>query len=230
VLFLQNHDQVGNRAFGERLNRLAHPQALAAATALLLLSPQIPLLFMGEEWGATAPFLFFTDHNAELAPLVRDGRRREFARFAAFADEAQRERIPDPNAEATFTASFPDPAEAAEQPHAAILDLHRALLRLRHQHIVPHLPGTVSLGASVLGDAAVLARWRLGNGSTLTLAINLADGPVAAAIGGTVLFETTAGASGAVAQGELPLRCTVAWLDPQHPMDEPGGKMPRDLG
>jgi len=194
------------------------------------LSPQIPLLFMGEEWGATAPFLFFTDHNAELAPLVRDGRRREFARFAAFADEVQRERIPDPNAEWTFTASFPNPAEAAEQPHAAILGLHRTLLRLRHQHIVPHLPGAMSLGASVLGDAAVLARWRLGNGSVLTLAINLADRPVPLAIAGTVLFEAVAGAAGAVAQGELPPCCTVAWLDTPNPVDLPDGPMPRDLG
>ena len=88
------------------------PQALAAATALLLLSPQIPMLFMGEEWGATAPFLFFTDHNAELAPLVTAGRRREFAKFAAFQDPAKRERIPDPNAEGTFRDSIPDPAEA----------------------------------------------------------------------------------------------------------------------
>lgn len=230
VLFLQNHDQVGNRAFGERLNRLAHPQALAAATALLLLSPQIPLLFMGEEWGASAPFLFFTDHNAELAPLVRDGRRREFARFAAFDDAQQRERIPDPNAATTFTASFPDTSEAARPPHAAILALHRTLLRLRHQHVVAKLPGTNSLGASAIGDAAVLARWRLGDGSVLTLAVNLADRPVAIVAGGTLLFESLAGAAGAVAQGELPPRCTVAWLDPPHPVDLPDGPMPRNFG
>ncbi|MHB1372172.1 MAG: malto-oligosyltrehalose trehalohydrolase, partial [Pseudomonadaceae bacterium] len=108
VLFLQNHDQVGNRAFGERLVSLAEPDALKAATAAMLLSPMVPLLFMGEEWGARQPFLFFTSHHGELADAVRDGRRNEFAEFAEFADEATRERIPDPNAIATFDASRPD--------------------------------------------------------------------------------------------------------------------------
>src|SRR5690606_29849564 len=102
VLFLQNHDQIGNRAFGERLVELARPDALRAATALLLLSPMIPLLFMGEEWGAREPFLFFTDHHGELADAVREGRRNEFAEFAEFADEETRARIPDPNAIETF--------------------------------------------------------------------------------------------------------------------------------
>jgi maltooligosyltrehalose trehalohydrolase len=198
VLFLQNHDQVGNRAFGERLHRLADPGALSAATALLLLSPQVPLLFMGEEWGATAPFLFFTDHNAELAPLVRDGRRREFAKFTAFQDPARRERIPDPNAEATFRASIPDPAEAAHPPHATILALHRHLLRLRHARIIPHLPGAHALGARAVGEAAVLARWRLGDGAVLAIAC-------------------TAGAAASLAAGTLPARCTVALIEPTVP-------------
>ena len=98
MLFLQNHDQIGNRAFGERLTVLTEPAALEAAIALLLLSPQIPLLFMGEETASRSPFLFFTDHGPELAEAVREGRRNEFARFADFADPAKRERIPDPNA------------------------------------------------------------------------------------------------------------------------------------
>ena len=111
VICLQNHDQVGNRAFGERLTSLARPQALRAATAALLMAPFIPMLFMGEEWGTRAPFLFFTDHNPDLAKLVREGRRREFQKFAAFSDPARRETIPDPNAASTFTASVPNPAE-----------------------------------------------------------------------------------------------------------------------
>ncbi len=115
VICLQNHDQIGNRAMGERLTTLAAPQALAAATALLLLSPNIPLLFMGEEWGTRTPFLFFTDHNDELAELIRQGRRREFTHFAAFKDESRRAQIPDPNAAATFDASRPDAAEAGAQ-------------------------------------------------------------------------------------------------------------------
>ncbi|GGG35812.1 malto-oligosyltrehalose trehalohydrolase [Caldovatus sediminis] len=217
VLFLQNHDQVGNRACGERLSALAHPEALAAATALLLLCPQVPLLFMGEEWGATAPFLYFTDHHGELADAVREGRRREFAHFAAFADPEARERIPDPNAEATFRASIPDPAEAARPPHAAVLDLHRRLLALRRREIVPRLPGARAIGAGAAGDAAVLARWRLGDGAVLTIAANL--GPDQASVaplagGGRLLFESLAGAAASLGAGRLPPRCTVALLAP----------------
>src|SRR5690606_10289037 len=100
-----NHDQIGNRALGERLSRLCPPPALRAATGLLLLAPMIPLLFMGDEEGSRRPFLFFTDHHDELADAVREGRRNEFAHFAAFADPQQRARIPDPNAADTFEAS-----------------------------------------------------------------------------------------------------------------------------
>ena len=212
VLFLQNHDQVGNRAFGERLPALSDPHALQAATALLLLCPQIPLLFMGEEWGATAPFLFFTDHNAELAPLVTQGRRKEFAKFAAFQDPAKRETIPDPNAESTFRNSAPDPAEAARPPHDATLALYRRLLALRHERIVPHLPGASALGAQAVGEGAVVARWRLGDGSTLTIACNLGAKAARATAEGEVLFESMAGAAGTLATGELPPRSTVALL------------------
>ncbi len=214
VLFLQNHDQVGNRAFGERLAALAHPQALHAATALLLLSPQIPLLFMGEEWAATAPFLFFTDHNAELAPLVTAGRRREFAKFAAFQDPARRETIPDPNDPATFQASIPDPAEAAAPHHAETLALHRSLLALRHRHIVPRLPGAQALGARAVGDDAVLARWRLGDGATLTIATNLGPRHAACAATGTPLYESLAGAAATLGTGSLLPRCSIVLLDP----------------
>jgi maltooligosyltrehalose trehalohydrolase len=175
VICLQNHDQIGNRAMGERLTQLAHPEALAAATALLLLSPTIPMLFMGEEWGTKTPFLFFTDHNEELAKLVREGRRREFQHFAAFKDESRRVAIPDPNAAATFTASVPDPAEAERPDHAKTLDLHKRLLKLRHDHVVPGIPGCRSTGARALGDKAVIGTWRLGNGTGLALASNFGD-------------------------------------------------------
>ncbi|MBP5090235.1 malto-oligosyltrehalose trehalohydrolase, partial [Pseudomonas chlororaphis] len=161
VLFLQNHDQIGNRAFGERLVRLAEPQALRAATVLLLLSPMIPLLFMGDELAAPQPFLFFTSHHGELADAVREGRRGEFAAFSAFADPHKREQIPDPNAPDTFLASRPqaDP-DQGEQTRA----LYRQLLQLRREHIVPYLPGAEALGAEVLAEGALCARWRLGNG------------------------------------------------------------------
>ncbi|WP_348739921.1 malto-oligosyltrehalose trehalohydrolase [Pseudomonas rhodesiae] len=167
VAFLQNHDQIGNRALGERLHQLCPPQALKAATALLLLSPMIPLMFMGDEANAAEPFLFFTDHHGELAEAVREGRRNEFADFAAFQDPERREHIPDPNALSTLQQSMPT---LADQDHVAF---YRELLSLRHRHIVPHLPGSVALGAQVLGDATVSARWRLGNGSVLQIDLNL---------------------------------------------------------
>uniref|UniRef100_UPI00258DC4AF DUF3459 domain-containing protein n=1 Tax=Pseudomonas sp. TaxID=306 RepID=UPI00258DC4AF len=174
VLFLQNHDQIGNRAFGERLTRLCSPEALRAATTLLLLSPMTPLLFMGDESGAEEPFLFFTSHHGELAEAVREGRRAEFKHFAVFADAEQRERIPDPNAETTFTASRPSVA-ADDAPWPT---LYRTLLSLRHQHLTEHLSGSRSLGAEVLASGALYARWQLNDGSVLRIDLNLSDSPV----------------------------------------------------
>jgi maltooligosyltrehalose trehalohydrolase len=170
VSFLQNHDQIGNRAFGERLIVLADPQALRAAIALQLLCPQIPLVFMGEEAGAREPFLYFTDHNPELAEAVRKGRRQEFARFPEFADPRQRERIPDPNAPETFERSRP----SFEGAHAVAWNhFYSKLLRLRREQIIPRLKGARAQGADMLGEGAVLARWRMGDGARLSLAINL---------------------------------------------------------
>ena len=94
VDFLQNHDQVGNRAFGERIGALAPEPGVRAATAVLLLAPAIPLLFMGEEWSASTPFLFFSDFGAELGATVTAGRRREFAGWPGFEDDASTQRIP----------------------------------------------------------------------------------------------------------------------------------------
>ncbi|MEE7561108.1 malto-oligosyltrehalose trehalohydrolase, partial [Xanthomonas sp. Kuri4-2] len=105
VVFAQNHDQIGNRARGERLTELVPAARLRAALALTALTPMIPLFFMGEPWGARQPFLFFTDFAPPLDEAVREGRRREFAHFAAFADAATRQTIPDPNARSTFEAS-----------------------------------------------------------------------------------------------------------------------------
>ena len=184
VAFLQNHDQIGNRALGERLHQLCRPPALQAATALLLLSPMIPLMFMGDESNASEPFLFFTDHHGELAEAVREGRRNEFADFAAFKDPQRRERIPDPNALATFLQTTPT---FTENEHT---QLYRHLLSLRHQHIVPHLPGSTTLGAEVLADGAVSARWRLGNGSLLQIDLNLSATPLDRPATEHVLFET----------------------------------------
>ncbi|WP_296182002.1 malto-oligosyltrehalose trehalohydrolase [Pseudomonas sp. UBA1879] len=180
VLFLQNHDQIGNRALGERLVQLSPPPALRAATALWLLSPMIPLMFMGDEWGASEPFLFFTDFHDELADAVREGRRGEFADFAAFADPAKREQIPDPNALQTFEASRPafdalllDTDKG--QDHRNWLALYRELLKIRREQIVPRLDGTQALGAEVLADKAVSARWQMGDGQILRIDLNLGE-------------------------------------------------------
>ncbi|MDV9032671.1 malto-oligosyltrehalose trehalohydrolase [Pseudomonas sp. RAC1] len=173
VLFLQNHDQIGNRALGERLTRLCPPQALRAATGLLLLSPMIPLLFMGDEEGSCRPFLFFTDFHDELADAVREGRRAEFEHFAAFADPEKREHIPDPNALDTFTASHP----AGKQVLAGWHGLYHQLLHIRQRTLMPRLVGSRALGAEVIGEKALTARWRLGDGSELRIDLNL--GPAA---------------------------------------------------
>ncbi|MCF4998920.1 malto-oligosyltrehalose trehalohydrolase [Pseudomonas syringae] len=175
VLFLQNHDQIGNRAFGERLHQLADPRALRAATSLLLLAPMIPLMFMGDEYAAQQPFLFFTSHHGELAERVREGRRNEFAAFSAFTDPHKRERIPDPNAPSSFHDSQPKLTDRGTVQQQETLVLYRQLLELRHRFIIPHLPGTQSLGTEVLGSGAVSARWQLGNGSVLRIDLNLSD-------------------------------------------------------
>lgn len=215
VLFLQNHDQTGNRAFGDRLVSLADPDALRAATAVLLLSPMIPLLFMGEEWGAREPFLFFTSHHGELADAVREGRRGEFAEFSEFADEQTRERIPDPNAVETFEASKPDFSKQDQAGHAEWLALYRQLLRIRHQEIVPRLDGSQFLGAEALGDAAALARWRLGDGQVLRLALNLGEKEVSVPppAGDARLLHVSRDTEADPSAGTLPARTATLHLE-----------------
>jgi maltooligosyltrehalose trehalohydrolase len=175
-----NHDQIGNRALGERLPQLCAPAALKAATALLLLSPMIPLMFMGDEWAASEPFLFFTSHHGELADAVREGRRKEFADFAAFADPEKREHIPDPNDIKTFEASRPafsavDLDTDIGLDHRSWLEFYTQLLALRHKEIMPRLQGARFLKTDILGDKAVSARWTLGDGSELRIDLNLSE-------------------------------------------------------
>ncbi len=172
VLFLQNHDQIGNRAFGERLTALSPPAALEAAIALQILAPQIPLLFMGEEDASRTPFLFFADYKGELADAVREGRRKEFAGFAAFADPVKRAQIPDPNAPGTFRASMPRPDPDAAQARRDVLQ--RSCSRCAGPRSCRALQaGARAIGATVLGEAAVMARWRMGDGANHVIATNL---------------------------------------------------------
>lgn len=217
VLFLQNHDQIGNRAYGERMTTLARPSALHAAMALLLLSPQIPLLFMGEEFGATQPFLYFTSYtDPALAAAVRDGRRQEFTHAAAFADPQQRERIPDPNLPATFNASIPHEGGDAAQWR----NWTHALLTVRRQQIMPRLRACRALGARTLDDAAVCARWQFGDGSILAIAINLSNRPLKLSLdaiaktgGADLLFETE-DALASLGRDCLPADSFIALLEP----------------
>jgi len=172
VGFLQNHDQIGNRAFGERIAELTTPEKLALARAGLLLAPQIPLLYMGEEWAASAPFLFFVDfpEDEALSNAVREGRRKEFANFKSFSEGGDLE-IPDPTNEETFLRSRLDWAERSREPHSGVLADTRRLLELRRAEIVP-LTKTRFIGAESVGTQPDLLDvvWRFEGGSLRFLA------------------------------------------------------------
>ena len=180
VAFLQNHDQIGNRARGERIETLSPPERLLAALGILLLAPSPPLLFMGQEWACAQPFPYFCDFGPELAAAVREGRRREFSRFDEFRDEGARlpDPLPDPGDEATFRSAILDWEALERAPHREWLALHRELLALRAARIVPRLRGMQPRsGVWTMPAPDVLAlRWRLGDGSLLQLLARLSDG------------------------------------------------------
>jgi malto-oligosyltrehalose trehalohydrolase len=176
VAFIQNHDQVGNRAFGGRITALANGAAVRAIAAVYLLLPQIPMLFMGEEWHCPQPFLFFCDFGAELGEAVVRGRRAEFARFEAFRDESVRARIPDPQAPETFQRSKLDWTGLDEPDAASSLSHYQELLAVRRRHIVPLLPALTRGGEyRVIGPSSLLVRWQSASGRELTLMANLKD-------------------------------------------------------
>jgi len=175
VSFIQNHDQVGNRAFGDRITAFAPAQAVRAITAVYLLLPQIPMIFMGEEFAADQPFPFFCDFEPQLATLVREGRRNEFAKFPEFHDPKSRERIPDPTAEQTFLSAKLDWDQATQGKHAQWVELYRDLLAVRHREIIPRLRGAQSGSYEIVGESAVAVRWRMGDGSRLYLSANLSS-------------------------------------------------------
>ena len=193
--FLQNHDQTGNRAFGERLIALTPEPRLRALTAILLLSPHVPLLLMGEEWGETRPFMFFTDFHGDLADAVREGRRREFGGFAAFDDPTARARIPDPNDAATFAASRIDWDRRETPEGRGWLDFTSRLLAIRRREIVPRLAGAAGHAGRVVADGAglVAVDWRL-DGAVLRLRANLGEAPVVAPDAPGAVLHTTDGA------------------------------------
>ena len=168
-----------------------------AGIAIVLLSPQIPLLFMGEEWASRRPFAFFCDFEPGLAQSVRDGRRREFAHFPEFRDETARERIPDPTAAATFAMSRLDWAEAAQPEHAGWLARYRGLIEIRQREIVPRLAGMPSFAGSwrVLGPRSLVVEWWLGDRSRLLLMANFSGSAMPSppeASGATLLYSSAA--------------------------------------
>ena len=174
VNFLQNHDQVGNRAFGERLPSLAPGAALRSAIAVLLLAPSVPLLFMGEEFAAASPFLFFCDFAGDLAQAVRNGRRAEFAGFPPFDDATKASTIPDPGADDTYARSRLDWPSLERPTHAAFHRLYRKLLEVRRTRVVPLIRHVVAGAARYsTTDDALDVHWPLDDGRALRVTVRL---------------------------------------------------------
>ena len=174
VTFIQNHDQIGNRAFGERLNALASLEMIRALASVYLIAPQTPMLFMGEEWGATQPFPYFCDFDGPLAEAIREGRREEFSRFPEFADPIRAAMIPDPLAKSTFLSAKLDWGRI-DPDH---LNFYRVALASRREHVWPLLPHIERGGeAELQGEQALRVAWRAG-AHRLILDANLCDSPV----------------------------------------------------
>lgn len=173
---IQNHDQVGNRAFGSRLTEDVAPDQYRLASALLLLLPYTPLLFMGQEFAASTPFLYFTDHNPDLGRLVTEGRRKEFAGFEAFSDPSRAQEILDPQAEETFRRSRLDLSETTRSPGTEVTRLYQALLRLRSSDPVLAAQDRSCLRARALGPDLLAIQWQCQGEERLLLA-NFGDSP-----------------------------------------------------
>jgi len=207
VAFLQNHDQVGNRAMGERLPTLVPDRRpRSAMTVVLLMAPSIPLLFMGEEWDADTPFPYFCDFHGDLADAVREGRRAEFARFPAFSDPAARERIPDPVAPETAASAVLDWSQAVRGPHAEWRTFVRELLSARMREVVPLIGGRAVPRAEAKATlpGRIDVTWAFPRG-TLSLVANLAaEAAPAERPAGRLVALNTPDAEAALGRGRLP--------------------------
>ena len=172
IVCLQNHDQIGNRALGERLHHQVDAATWRAVSFLLLIAPMTPLLFMGQEWGASTPFTYFTDMNEDLGRMITAGRRREFQAFPAFSDPATVERIPDPQSPDTFKASGLRWNEQMDAAHAATLAFYRRLLALRRSE--PALGASDTLeGDAFAADESTLVLRRSDGADEFWAAIRL---------------------------------------------------------
>lgn len=156
VFCIQNHDQVGNRPFGDRLHHGINAGRYLAASALLLFAPETPLIFMGQEYATDAPFLYFTDHHDELGALVTEGRRREFAGFEAFSHERLRDLIPDPQQPETFLSSRLDDAD--RERHAGIYRWYRDLIAFRRTDPVMTVQDRMQTAVETIGFSTVVVR------------------------------------------------------------------------
>lgn len=214
VSFLQNHDQVGNRAFGERIGQIASREAVKAAMEILLLAPLPPMLFMGEEFGATSPFFYFCNFHGDLAQAVTEGRRNEFSRFAHFSSKEIRHRIPDPNAEQTFLQSKLNWESVACEPHSHWLALYRELLSIRKRAIVPLLQQLGEATVDFCDEQRRVMRiaWKLAKAGLLTVCANLSGNPAEVPISdlSPVLQASTVAAAEAMKSGLLP-PWSVVW-------------------
>jgi maltooligosyltrehalose trehalohydrolase len=212
IICIQNHDQIGNRADGARLNQHIDAAAYRAATTLLLLAPETPLLFMGEEWAAESPFLFFTDHGEELGRMITEGRRNEFGAFSAFADADARQQIPDPQDPETFRRSRLDWQEPLREPHAAHVRLHQRLLAIRRGSAAVRDATRASVTAVALDHDTVALGLACADGDALLVVARLSSaGEVSLPFtgDGNVLITTEDDAF--VGQ---PMPISVAWTGP----------------
>ncbi|MDY0226176.1 MAG: malto-oligosyltrehalose synthase [Desulfomicrobium apsheronum] len=232
VAFLQNHDQIGNRAFGERLVSLTTEKLLHLAVAAVLLAPGTPLLFMGEEFGATTPFLFFCDFGPELRGKIAAGRLREFSSFPKFSNPAVRASIPDPEEGGTYRQSRLDWSECKSEKGGRFLELYKALLALRRRHISPRLAGIRhNLAACrILGPQALQAHWTLGDGSRLRLLLNLSPEQISldSPLPGRMIFEEPSGAAAMDVPAAPPqsvIWSLEEWMEPsEDPQDQTDGE------
>jgi maltooligosyltrehalose trehalohydrolase len=170
VVYLENHDQLANSGDGRRLHQVVSPGRLRALTAVLLLGPWTPMLFQGQEFAASSPFVYFADHGEDLAESVARGRAEFLAQFPRLATPAARERLSRPDDVRTFERCRLDPSERLR--HAAWYRLHADLLRLRRQDPVISLQGDAAVDGAVLSSEAFVLRWDAPAGSRL-LAVNL---------------------------------------------------------
>lgn len=217
VSFLQNHEQVGNRALGERISNLCSAEALRAATAILLLSPSPPLLFMGQEWACSRPFTYFVDFPEVLGEQVNLGRLQEFAEFPAFDSIESRLNIALPNAAKTYHAAKLAWDEAESEPHRQWLAYHRELLRIRGCHICPRIKG-ITVGQAhyrVFNDRVLIVQWRLNDASVLTLAANPGNEPATVdfCAAGEVLFAVDSEVDKSLREGCLRPWSVVFYLE-----------------